>query len=72
MPIPEKQQLNNRKIRCLFCDNVLGIGKFVGKIQMYCLNKNNTSCGRKLEITATETSIKIEEVKEMARDSPTL
>ena len=71
MPIPQDQINDRKKVRCPFCDNVLGTGKFVSGFQMLCLNKYNTACGRLLEINLTENGMQVVEVPSKARD-PTI
>jgi hypothetical protein len=70
MPIPQNQQNNRKKVRCPFCDNVLGYGNFVDGFQMYCLDKNGRACKRLLEVNVTEKGVEVVEVNARARDSP--
>ena len=65
MPIPKEQDNDKYKVRCPFCDNVLCTGNFIGKLQMYCIKKQDKGCKRKLEITATEKGVKVEEVEDV-------
>ena len=71
MPIPKELQEDRKKVRCPFCDNVLGLGIFVDGFQMDCLNKDmRKSCGRRLEINLNERGVSVEEVKKRVYDRP--
>lgn len=69
MPIPQNHLNDKKKVRCPFCDNVLGFGNFVGGWQMFCLDKHGKACGRLLEINLTEKGVEVKEVAKI-REPP--
>ena len=73
MPIPQTELNNRKKVRCPFCDNVLGFANgIVDGFQMFCLNKHNTACGRLLQLNVTEKGVEVVEIsiENKAREPP--